>query len=181
MPDLDLVFDFDGWKLNGVYIFSEPAAFAFLGTEDTEVTDLFVQPGFLERIRAGLKGQRIQTRRQLYDDYVFIYRKFGLCFIYAKNRVCQFEIHLISSSKLLSGFPGSFTFGSDKLELSSNSSLQDVKDKVGNPNEEDTEFGCIVYKNNYYELSFWFDEQQKLTRIGGSIFDNLEDQGTGKL
>jgi hypothetical protein len=178
MSELDLVFDFNGWTLNGVYIFSEPAAFAFLGTEKTPPVEIVVQPGLLERMKAGLRSQKVQAKRKFYDDYALIYSKLGLWFDYDGNQIYHFEICLTNSSKFTNCFSGRFIFGDNQIELNSNSSLQDVKDNVGNPNEENIEFGYITYKNDYYELSFLFNEHQKLEGIEGSILDNVDNEAT---
>jgi hypothetical protein len=172
MPDLDLVFDFDGWKLNGLHIFSEPAAFAFLGAEDTPPTEVVVQPGLLERVKAGLLGRKAQEKRIVYSDSYLVYRKLGLWLEYNGNCICGFEIHVQADEYLqASSFPGRFVFGNDILDLGSASSFQHVKDIFGIPDEEDDESCYLTYTINKYELEFWFDDDQTLESIKGSIVD----------
>jgi hypothetical protein len=179
MPDLDLVFDFDGWKLNGVYIFSEPAAFAFLGAEDTPPTETVIQPGLLERMKAGLTGRKAKEKRVASDDETLIYTKLGLWLEYEDNCIYWFKIQVgVNETSNASHFPGRFVFGADTVDLSSNSSPQNVKDIFGIPDDGDIddgdECGYVIYNINNYELEFGFDEHQKLETIEGSIVDNAD-------
>jgi hypothetical protein len=179
MLDLDLVFDFDGWKLNGVYVFSEPAAFAFLGTEDTPATETIIRPGLLERVKAGLRGRKAQEKRIVRDDQTLVYRKYGLWLEYEENCIYDFLMYLKpDQDSNTNRFPGHFVFGADAIDLSSNSSPQNVKDIFGIPDDGDIddgdEWGYIIYNINNYVLEFGFDEHQKLEKIEGSMAD-VED------
>jgi hypothetical protein len=179
MPDLDLVFNFDGWKLNGVYIFSEPAAFAFLDAEETLPTETVIQPGLLERVKAGLTGRKAQGKRIVRDDETLVYQKLGLWLEYEENCVFYFTIYLKADEDLeTSRFPGRFVFGADMINLSGNSSSQNVKDIFGIPDDGDIdegdEWGYISYNINKYVLEFGFDEHQKLETIEGSILDDKD-------
>jgi hypothetical protein len=183
MPDLDLVFDFDGWKLNGVYIFNEPAAFAFLGAEDTPPSETVIQPGLLERVKAGLTGRQAEAKRRISDDEALVYRNLGLYLEYEDNCVYECTIYLkADQDSNTSPFQGRFVFGTDQVDLSSNSSPQNVKDIFGIPDDGDIddgdEWGYIIYKINNYELEFGFDEHQKLETIEASILDNAEVEDT---
>jgi hypothetical protein len=172
MPDLDLVFDFDGWKLNGVYIFSEPSAFAFLGVEDTPATETVLQPGLLERMKAGLTGRKAQGKRIVQSDDSLVYQKYGLWLDYEGDQIYEFDIYIQTDNDINSGrFPGRFVFGAEPINLSGISNLQNIKDIFGKPDEEDDEFTYLSYSINNYELDFWFDENQNLESIKGSLLD----------
>jgi hypothetical protein len=163
MSDLDLVFDFDGWKLNGVHIFSEPAAFAFLGKGETRTSKIVLQSGLLERFKAWFKGQNIGAKPEIIYDCTLIYRKFGLHFSYLNDK-CVETIYIDSL------FPGRFIFGTDPIELSGDSSPQNIKDIFGNPNEENTKLRVLDYVINDYKLNFYFNKQQKLDALMGSYW-----------
>jgi hypothetical protein len=173
MSDLDLVFDFDAWKLNGVYIFSEPAAFAFLGTEDTPPTEIVMQPGLLERVAAGLTWRKAQGKRIVRDeDESLVYRKLGLRIEYVENRINCFKIRVVANETLnYSHFPGRFVFRAKAIDLSNNLNPQNIKDIFGEPDEGDIvdgdEWDFISYNINDYFLTFKFNEHQKLEMIEG--------------
>ena len=174
MAELDLVFDFDGWKLNGVYIFSQPSAFAFLGPEDTPPTETLIEPGFLEKLKAGLTGQTLAPKRQVHDDDALIYEKLGLCLEF-ESCVYEFKIFVQDDQDLdFKRFPGRFVFGAETLDLSAKTSIQNVKDLFGTPDEEDTDSDYIEYNIGQYELIFWFDESHNLHQIYGAL--NTSDE-----
>jgi hypothetical protein len=176
MPDLDLVFDFDGWKLSGVYIFRKPAAFAFLGAEDTPPTETVMQPGLLARVTAGLMGRKAKEKRIVRSDDSLVYRKLGLWLDYEGEQIYEFDIYVQADNYInASRFPGRFVYGADSINLNDTSNLQNVKDIFGIPDEEDDELR-LTYNINKYELNFWFDGDQTLESIKGSILDDLDDE-----
>jgi hypothetical protein len=103
-----------------------------------------------------------------------------LFFNYAENCVYNFEICLTDKNNFQSRFPGRFIFAGDTVDFNNHLNIQDVKEIVGNPDEENAEYGYIVYKNNFYELSFLFDADRKLTGIEGSTLDDLGGENTEK-
>ncbi len=182
MSDFDLVFDFGGWKLNGVYIFSEPAAFAFLGLEDTPPTKTVIQPGLLERMKAGLTGRKAKEKRIVRDDESLRYRKYGLWLEYEENQIYGFTIDILEINLNASSFPIQFVFGNDTLDLNATSSFQQVKDIFGNPDEEDDELRYLIYNIKDYNLHFDFGEDQNLESIEGFIVnadENEDDKNMG--
>lgn len=168
MPELDLVFDFDGWKLGGIYIFSPPAAFAFFGVEDTPPTETTLQPNLLERLAAGVTGRKLESKRRISDDQALVFSRLGLSLEYDVVRIFEFEIQVQKDEVLeVSAFPGRFVFGIDKLDLSPTTTIQNVKDLFGTPNDEDPDLDFISYNIQDYELTFWFDDKHNLERIVG--------------
>jgi hypothetical protein len=165
MPDLDLVFDFDGWKLGGVYIFSAPTAFAFLGAAET-TTEFEIQPRFFERIKAALMGKPVTVKRFIRPWY----KRLGLQFEHKNSCIREFIIYVQGDESInLKGFPGHFVFAHEPIVLNATSTLQNVKDIFGNPDDEEDSVSYLYYEIKDYELYFWFDEDHKLTHLEGRI------------
>lgn len=110
MNPSDLVFDFDGWKLNGVGMGEDIARLSFLGQEDTPPSE--VQPNLPERLASSLTGK--QAKAKLKDDPSLVYYSLGLSVEYEQNRIYGYGFCFGDDYSGFSPYTGRFVNGGDK-------------------------------------------------------------------
>lgn len=154
MNPSDLVFDFDGWKLNGVAMGDDISRLSFLGPEDTPPTE--VQPNLLERLASSFTGREAKARVR--DDLSLVYYKLGLSVEYEENRIYGYEFYLNDDTWGYWPYAGRFVNGGEPINLSAQTTFDEVVQLFGALTDQDEDRDYLSYVNDGWDLSFWFNE-----------------------